>query len=162
MNHQAAIELIDRACDQVRSISHNLAPSALKNFSSTAALLQYVASISNSSSIDISFQHFGGSVQLSLERETVVFRMVQEMINNIVKHSEATEALIQLNSHHDDLVLTVEDNGKGFNSNDQKEGLGLKTIESRVAYLGAEYELISGSEGTTYTVSIPLLEKLKI
>ncbi|MEM9052865.1 MAG: sensor histidine kinase [Bacteroidota bacterium] len=157
-----AIELIDKACEQVRSISHNLAPSILNDFNLTEAMLQYVASISASSGIDISFQHFGGLISLSKEKETVVFRMVQEMINNIVKHSGATEALVQLNSHDNDLVITVEDNGKGFDYKTEKAGMGLKTIESRVAYLDAEYELNSSGEGTTYTVTIPKTEHQEV
>jgi signal transduction histidine kinase len=157
-----AVELIDRACEQVRSISHNLAPSILKSFSLEDALREFVSGVSASSEIKISFQYFGKPARLAVKKETVVYRMVQEMVNNIAKHSQATEALVQINLRDEELVLEVEDNGIGFDIERERRGLGLNTIYSRVDYLSAEIELESSDLGTSYTVRIPIEKRVEV
>lgn len=157
-----AVELIDRACEQVRSISHNLAPSILKSFSLEDAIREFVSGVSASSGIKISFQYFGKPARLSVKKETVIYRMIQEMINNIVKHSEATEALVQINLREDELVVEVEDNGKGFDTSKSHSGLGLNTIHSRVDYLNAQMEVESSDLGTSYTIQIPLEKRVEV
>lgn len=151
-----ATELIDKACAQVRAISHNLAPQLLNDFSLGDAVEQYVIRLNSGSSIRFAFQYFGDSINLEIEKMTVIFRMIQEMANNIVKHSQASDALIQLNCHEDDLVLTIEDNGIGFNTDQISEGIGLKTIRSRVVYLNAECDFSSSDEGTSFVIHIPI------
>jgi len=157
-----AVELIDRACDQVRSISHNLAPSMLKSFSLKDAVREFVSETNASSGIKISFQYFGKQERLPMEMETVIYRMMQEMVNNIVKHSQATEALVQINLREGELVLEVEDNGKGYDTSQTHEGLGINTIRSRVDYLDAELEIDSSELGTSYTVHIPIKKRVGV
>jgi signal transduction histidine kinase len=156
-----AVELIDRACEQVRAISHNLAPSILKSFSLEDAVREFVSELSASSGIKISFQYFGKSAKLPVKKETVIYRMIQEMVNNIVKHSGATEALVQINLREEELVLEVEDNGRGFDINQSHKGLGLNTIYSRVDYLNAEIEAESSNLGTSYTIQIPIENRVE-
>lgn len=157
-----AVELIDRACEQVRTISHNLAPSILKSFSLKEAVREFVSEVGASSGIKISFQYFGQTGRLPVKKETVIYRMIQEMVNNIVKHSQATEALIQINMHNEEIVVEVEDNGKGFDTSRTHQGLGLNTIHSRVNYLNAEIETESSDVGTSYTVHIPINKRVGV
>lgn len=151
-----AINMLDNAIEQVRNISHNLAPPSLQNFSLTEALFQFCQNMASSSGIDIKFQSFGTPIKLGSDYETAIYRMVQELINNIVKHAEATEALVQLNHHIDILDITIEDNGKGYDTALGHEGIGLKNIQSRAAFLHSEVQVDSSDEGTAVQIQIDL------
>ena len=92
--------------------------------------------------------------------ETVLFRVLQEVVNNIIKHAKASEVSIQLIKHEKELTLLVEDNGVGFNVEktlNEFEGIGLKNIQSRVAFLNG-YVLFDSfpGKGTTVTIEIPV------
>jgi signal transduction histidine kinase len=153
-----AIDMLDKAIEQVRHISHNLAPPSLQSFSLTEALFQFCQNMSASSAIDIEFQYFGNPIKLNAEYETAIYRMVQELINNIVKHAECTEALVQLNHHTDTLDITIEDNGKGYDTHGHHAGIGLKNVYSRAAFLRSELYIDSSDKGTTATIQIDLRE----
>ena len=78
------------------------------------------------------------------------------MVTNILKHSKATEAMIQFNYREEELFITVEDNGIGFDKSAIKEGIGHKNIKTRVAFLNAQLDSNSSDSGTSYTLSIDL------
>jgi signal transduction histidine kinase len=151
-----AIEMIDNSCDQVRNISHNLSPTTINDFGLVTSLKNYCAKLEGFHSIKINFQYFGNELQLSKNIETVIYRIVQELVNNIIKHAEATEALVQINSHDDNLFITVEDNGKGLEQINHKSGIGLKNIASRIAFLNGTLEEEHNKNGTTFTINIDL------
>ena len=91
--------------------------------------------------------------------ESALYRVVQELVQNIVKHARATEVNLQLIRHATELALMVEDNGVGFDpaALGAEAGIGLRNIESRVAYLGGTLELDSRpGYGTTITATVPL------
>ena len=91
----------------------------------------------------------------------VLYRIIQELINNIIKHSNATEVLVQLNCMDNLLAITVEDNGQGFSIEASREGIGLDSIKSRVDYLSGKLD-IQSKEGMGTSVYIEfILEKLK-
>ena len=151
-----SIELIDGACAQVRAISHNLIPTSIVDFGLVETVNQYCVKINNSYPIIFDFQYFGNPAVLNKKNETVIYRIIQELINNISKHSKATTALVQLNFHENELFITVEDNGIGFNINDVHKGLGLKNIKSRADFLNANLEIDSGEKGTSYHINVDL------
>lgn len=153
---QKSIEMIDVACSQVRGISHNLIPTSIRDFGLVETVNQYCAKINASCSLPIDFQSFGNPEVLNKNKETVIFRIIQELINNICKHSQATAAIVQLNFHEDELFITVEDNGIGFNSNVIQNGLGLKNINSRVHFLNANLEIESSAKGTSFHITVDL------
>jgi signal transduction histidine kinase/Flp pilus assembly protein TadD len=155
-----AIEMLDKAIEQVRNISHNLAPPSLQRFSLTEALFQFCQNMGASADVEIKFQSFGNPIKLNSEYETAIYRMVQELINNIVKHAESSEALVQLNHHADTLDITIEDNGKGYDTASYHSGIGLKNVYSRAAFLQSELYIDSSEKGTTATLQIDL-RKLK-
>uniref|UniRef100_UPI00260DD42C tetratricopeptide repeat-containing sensor histidine kinase n=1 Tax=Winogradskyella sp. TaxID=1883156 RepID=UPI00260DD42C len=149
-----AISMLDNAIDQVRHISHNLVPPSLQNFNLIEALQQFSSKISSTNTIKINFQLYGEYLKLNKDAETAIYRIVQELVTNIVKHSEATKALVQINCHHENLYITVEDNGIGFDTTKTYKGIGFKNIESRVALLNADFSVDSNSKGSTFTVNI--------
>jgi len=150
------IEMIDNACTQVRRISHNLMPSSILDFGLVETVNQYCSKINSSHPLTLDFQYFGNPSVLPKKAETVIYRIIQELINNIIKHSKATSALVQMNFHENELSITVEDNGVGFEVKNAKNGLGLKNIESRIQLLKATFEIDSGSKGTSFQINIDL------
>lgn len=150
------IEMIDNSCAQVRSISHNLMPASIVDFGLVETIRQFCAKIDSSHPIEIDFQYFGNPAVLPQNVETVIFRIIQELLQNIIKHAEATSAMVQLNFHDDELSITVEDNGKGFDNEKAQEGLGLKNIRSRVDFLNAQLDLTSNQSGTSFHITIDL------
>ncbi|WP_456437666.1 tetratricopeptide repeat-containing sensor histidine kinase [Psychroserpens sp.] len=151
-----AIDMLDNSIEQVRHISHNLAPPTLQNFNLIEAIQQYCKKIASTNSLSIDFQNYGELNKLNKETETAIYRIVQEAINNIIKHSKATEALVQINSHQDNMAITIEDNGIGFNPKNNKAGLGLKNIQSRAEFLKSEFSIDSNKNGTTIQIDINL------
>jgi len=155
------IEMIDQSCSQVRNISHNLMPASIIDFGLVETVQQYCFKINNSHPLQLDFQYFGNQGYLPKKSETVIYRIIQELINNIIKHSKATTALVQMNFHENELFITVEDNGTGFDQKTVKNGLGLKNIQSRIQFLNANLDIDSTQNGTSFQINIDLnsLEK---
>ncbi|MBP0904412.1 ATP-binding protein [Mariniflexile gromovii] len=151
-----SIDMIDYSCDQVRNISHNLSPTTINDFGLITSLKNYCNKLEGFHPIKINFQHFGNDIKLSKNIETVIYRIIQELVNNIIKHADASEAVVQINSYDDNLFITVEDNGKGFESSQKNAGIGLKNIASRIAFLNATLEEEHNANGTTFTINIDL------
>ena len=86
-----------------------------------------------------------------------MFRIIQELVSNAIKHAEASEINVQISNRYEVIQITIEDDGKGYDK-DRKEtkGIGLSNIQSRVDYLNASLDVISNSNGTSYTIDIDL------
>ncbi|WP_203258448.1 tetratricopeptide repeat-containing sensor histidine kinase [Hyunsoonleella ulvae] len=154
-----AVSMIDKSCKQVRAISHNLVPPALKNFSLVEAIEDYCSTSNAIHNIHIRFQHLGNAIALSKKAEANVFRIVQELVNNSIKHAEATEIDVQISHQDDSIQLTIEDNGKGFNINQEgNHGIGLQNVYSRIKYLNAKLDVTSDNKGTSYVIDIDAKE----
>jgi signal transduction histidine kinase len=93
---------------------------------------------------------------LSKKSETIIYRIIQELVTNILKHSKATEAMIQFNYREDELFITVEDNGIGFDKIAISNGIGHKNVQTRIDFLNAQLDVESSSAGTSYTICIDL------
>ncbi|MFC0604630.1 sensor histidine kinase [Winogradskyella pulchriflava] len=157
--YKASINLLDQTVEQIRQISHNLIPPSLNSFNLKEAIQQYCLKINNAHDIDIKFQYYGDQFNFKKNIEIVIYRIVQELINNIIKHAQATEAIVQINHHKKTIDITIEDNGIGFSTTTNHGGIGLKNIAHRTAYLNASLDINSGTDGTSVTISIDL-EKL--
>ncbi len=154
--YKDAIGMLDIAVDQVRRISHNLAPPSLHNFDLLEAIKQYCTKVTSANALNIDFQFFGGPLTLEKEAETAIYRMIQELLNNVVKHANATEALVQINHRDHSLHVVVEDNGIGFKPDSKTNGIGLQNVRSRVNYLKGTLDIDSGDGGSTFTIEIDL------
>ncbi|WP_179008646.1 tetratricopeptide repeat-containing sensor histidine kinase [Winogradskyella forsetii] len=154
-----AVAMIDKSCEQVRAISHNLVPPALKNFSLIEAIEDYMGTMNTIHEPEINFHHIGDAIELSKKVEINIFRIVQELVNNSVKHANANEINVQLSHRENLLQLTIEDDGEGFNKDAvTSEGIGLKNIQSRVDYLNAKMDFDTSAKGTSYIIEINTTE----
>ncbi|MCB0807283.1 MAG: sensor histidine kinase [Bacteroidales bacterium] len=155
--HLRAFEMLDDACAEVRKISHDMMPGSLEKLGLQAALKDLVSRIETSANLKVVFQEFGDKKHLDKTNETMLFRIVQEMLNNVVKHAEAKEVILQLTWHEHSLNVIVEDDGKGFDANLVDAGIGLQSIRQRVDYLGGELGIdTQKGRGSTFTIDIPL------
>lgn len=150
------ITMIDESCAQVRSISHNLMPSSIVEYGLLETIKEYCIKINNSNALKIDFQYFGNYISLSKKTETVIYRVIQELLTNILKHAHANEAIIQFNYREDELFITVEDDGIGFDKNAISSGIGHKNIQTRIDFLNASLDVDSSKSGTSYMISIDL------
>jgi signal transduction histidine kinase len=152
-----AITMIDDSCKQVRAISHNLVPPSLENFSLIEATEAYCNNLDAVNPIAINFQSIGDEFQLSKKAEINIFRIIQELVTNSLKHAEANEIDVQMSCQNNLLQITVEDDGKGFDRAEVKgKGIGLSNIESRIEYLNATVDFMSNNKGTSYTFEIDI------
>ncbi|GAB5522264.1 MAG: hypothetical protein Roseis2KO_01360 [Roseivirga sp.] len=158
--YDKANELLDQASSEVRNISHNLLSGVLVKFGLVPALQDLKDTVEATGKLKV--QLVAGEQtegRLSGEQELQIYRIVQELISNILKHAKATEAVVQLNRTNGEINLIVEDNGVGFDVEEarQKRGIGLKNLEARAAKLNAKLHFDSGKgAGTTVSVDIPL------
>ena len=148
---------------EVREIAHNLRPYELDRLGLVAAIESMIERVSDSTSISLSADLERIEGLLSLEAETSVYRIVQEGLNNVVKHSHATAARIEIKKDTRQLVISVHDNGKGIPSpapaknGNGIHGFGLAGIAERVRVLGGSFEIDSQpSSGTTINVRLEL------
>lgn len=150
---------IDQSINELRHIARNLMPEALLRFGLKDALQDYCDHLQQSGKLSIHFQSFGMNGRVAPEAEVVLFRIAQELLNNVVRHAGASEVLVQLLRDGQRLNLTVEDNGKGFDTQNstQSEGVGWFNIRSRINYLGGTLDLRSApNEGCSVHLEIPL------
>ncbi|BAO75526.1 7TM diverse intracellular signaling domain-containing protein [Winogradskyella sp. PG-2] len=149
-------DAIDNICNDVRNLSHEISPSDLTLVGFESAISDLTNSLSGLTSLSVDFNsyHFPGN--LSENVEVQLYRVVQEVLNNILKHAEAKHIDVQLIGHDSYTTITVEDDGKGFNLNAQKKGLGLKNITSRIEQIGGKLEVDSKiNKGTSILITIP-------
>ncbi|HTN45448.1 MAG TPA: ATP-binding protein [Flavipsychrobacter sp.] len=130
----AIIGGLDEAIKELRKSAHNLMPDMLLKEGLTEAVHYFCVKLQESSKMEIDFQAYGTLPCIAPEYELMLYRMVQELLQNIVKHAHATHALIQLNYQPDIVSITVEDNGEGFDEHNisTKTGLGLAQIQERI------------------------------
>jgi two-component system NarL family sensor kinase len=156
---QNAIDLIDESVKEVRVVSHSMMPNALLKSGLVSAVKEFINKISSTGSLKINLEIVGLSARLEQTVETVLFRVLQELVNNIIKHAKASEVSIQLIRHEKELTILIEDNGVGFDVDkvsDKEGGIGLKNIQSRVAFLNGQVYFDSHlKKGTTVTIEIP-------
>ncbi|NRB61130.1 MAG: sensor histidine kinase [Winogradskyella sp.] len=152
-----AISMIDDSCNQVRAISHNLVPPSLDKFSLIEAAETYCDSMNAANHVEINFQSVGTEVALPKKAEINIFRIIQELVSNSIKHANANEINVQVSFQQGDLQVTVEDDGIGFNKKEVKgKGIGLANVESRIQYLKAEFDFVSNDKGTSCTFEVDI------
>lgn len=150
-----AVTMIDNSCQQVRAISHNLVPPSLKDFNLPEAIQNYCENLQDANNPEITFQLVGNPIEVDKKSEINMFRIVQELVSNAIKHAKASTIDVQVSYQESLIQLSVEDNGKGIEiTPDQAKGIGLDNIKSRVEYLHAEMDTLSNAQGTSHTIAI--------
>lgn len=158
--YTTTLQLMDEASAELRSISHNIMPATLSKLGLIAALKNLSNTISSNSGLQINFTSHDFTERIPEQTEMSIYRIVLELINNIVKHAQANKVTVQLIKYPDYINLSVEDNGRGFdygNALQEKKGIGLGNILSRVDYLKAKMNVDSEpGRGTTVIIDVPL------
>ncbi len=147
-NHKVlknTIGYVDEACNEVRNISHHLMPEALIRSGLMPAIGDMIDIINKTKKIKIDFTNNGFEKRLNESTEINIYRMIQELIGNVIKHSQATQMEINLSQENEHVLLTIIDNGKGFDQAKIKEtkGIGWKNIYSRLAILDGKIDIHS-------------------
>jgi len=158
-----ARNLVDDTISNVRSISKNLLPPTLEEFGLAHALSELADKVQEASGINIEKDIQLSINRLEVERELAIFRIIQEMINNALKHSSATIFKLVLKESNGQLEAKFSDNGVGFdvnlikNSKSGQTGMGLKNLENRAGAAGAEIQLSSLiGQGTKLSLKMPM------
>lgn len=154
-----ALQQLDHAMTEMRRIAHSMMPEALVRFGLTDALDDFCASFPSGNGLHIHFQAFGIDERLGQDTEIVLYRIVQELVNNAIRHGRASEIYIQLVRTDNAVNLTVEDNGAGFDTSasNQVKGMGLRNVMMRVDYLNGTLDIQSQQQmGTTVTIDFTI------
>lgn len=156
---ERSMDMLDTSIKEMRRVAHNMMPEALVKFGLDTALRDFCAEIDQSGTLNVNYQ------SMSLESATIaqttaitVYRIVQELLNNTLKHAAAQQALVQVTHTDGVITVTVEDDGKGFNTTSVKQkaqGMGWSNILSRVEYLKGQVDVQSHPDkGTSVWVEL--------
>ncbi|HWK58878.1 MAG TPA: 7TM-DISM domain-containing protein [Parapedobacter sp.] len=150
---------LDKTQQEIRSISHNLMPKTLSKLGLIPAIDELVNSLKAAyPAIKISFYRQSVTLGFSETARVNIYRIVQELLNNAIRHAAATEISLQLINHGDTLVISVEDDGKGFDPQHvAANGIGLQSMQSRASVMGGQLTVDSGKKrGTFISVALPI------
>lgn len=150
-------EMLLESIQEVRGIAQDLLPGALKYGGLVSACTQFFNAIEKSTPIQLNAQFDGDVIRLSEKNELSVFRVIQELVNNTLKHAEASVIDLNVNFQGSMLLITYKDNGVGLPENRMHQGLGLLNIESRIQSLKGDYTVHSHpGKGVEFVIEIPL------
>ncbi len=155
---QKALSLLDESCKEIRVVSHNMMPNVLLKKGLVNAVKDFLAQI-NKKDLNINIESDGLQKAIPPHIETVLYRVIQEAVNNVIKHAKASDLFITLYNEDDGIDVMIEDNGVGFDKhNISSDGIGLQNIKSRIAYLKGTVEWdTSENNGTVLSIHIPIV-----
>jgi len=148
---------LDNTIAELRKVAHNLMPEALVRFGLKSAVQDFCESMQLSGNTKIICEQFGPDRQLGSIADINVYRIIQELMNNSLVHGKAAQVLVQLTKTADKVLITVEDDGKGFDLDSLKRspGIGVTNIRSRVNYFSGKLDIESKrGEGTTINIEL--------
>jgi len=153
-----AIRLLDTSIGELRRVAHNLMPETLNHYGLKTALNDFVNEMGNSRATALNFRFFGEDIRYNTQLELTVYRIAQELVNNALKHAEASSVDLQLISSDDRICIQVVDNGKGFIPGEAaNSGKGLVSIRERVQAYNGRFELESKpGEGSDISIEFPV------
>ena len=155
-----SISILENVNEGINEISRNLSPAILKNFGLEKAFEQLCNIIKETAIVQVDFKCFGLKERLDPKIELALYRIGQELLNNVLNHADATQLDIQLIRHTESLIMMVSDNGNGFDTSIQElktSGFGFKNINYRVRTLNGELNIDSSKgKGTTVTIELPI------
>ena len=142
----------------MRRVAHNMMPEALIKFGLDTALKDFCNDINQSGALQVGYQSIGmDNVVIEQTTAITIYRIVQELVNNTMKHAAAKTAIVQVSKTNDEISVTVEDDGKGFNPVILQEGKGIgwSNIQSRVKYLKGRLDVRSEpGKGTSVHIEL--------
>ncbi|TGB02378.1 sensor histidine kinase [Halobacillus salinus] len=151
-------KMVRSALYEVRRIIYDLRPMALDDLGLIPTLKKYIATMEDYNNVRITFQPFGKERRFETKYEVALFRLLQEAVQNALKHAEATEIKVKVEMTHNATTIIVKDDGKGFDPSEKKEqSFGLVGMRERVDMLDGEMKIDSSpGKGTMVTILIPI------
>lgn len=155
---ERSMEMLDSSIREMRRVAHNMMPEALVKFGLDVALSDFCNDINQTGALTVRYQSIGmGNAQIDQTTSITIYRIIQELINNTLKHAGAKNAIVQISKNEDAISITVEDDGIGFDSRllNMSKGIGWSNIQNRVEFLKAKLDVQSSSDkGTSVHIDI--------
>nr|WKN36172.1 AAA family ATPase [Tunicatimonas sp. TK19036] len=151
-------QLLDESCNELRRIAHDMMPPDFDTQTIEQILEGFFRKYLLAAGLTYDFQAKEIPQQLSLAVKFNLYRMVQEIVHNIIKHAKAQKVSIELSNHEDQIYLKIMDDGAGFDAHFKTDGLGLRNLHNRVKMLNGRIDIDSGlAQGSTFHIHIPIL-----
>ncbi len=160
--YQTVMHLVDQACQDVRNISHELNMGVSENFGLVPALKELAAHLRQTNALKVEFTASLGPLAIDSDSQIMIYRIVQELVSNVLKHAEASRLSISLTGFEDDRMINIliQDNGKGFDPkvvSRNSGGIGLQSLQEMVDGLHGELGIDSHHKGgTTVNIDLPV------
>jgi len=153
---ETMVNLIDESCKELRAVSHQMMPLAVQSHGLKGALQNFINRIDPQIiNTTLYTEHLEEKVNTDIE--SLIYRIIQECVNNAIKHANATRMDISVIRDHDGISATIEDNGKGFDVSKSVDGIGIRNIKTRVSYLKGSIDIDSSQgKGTLVAIHVPL------
>lgn len=157
---ERSIDMLDGSIREMRRVAHNMMPEILVKYGLDTALKELCTEIDHNSVMQVNYQSVGmHQIELAQTTSVTIYRIIQELLNNIIKHANAKNVLVQLHQSEQEklLAVTVEDDGNGFDPNllKQAKGMGWQNIQNRVEFLKGKIDLQSApGKGTSVMIEI--------
>lgn len=152
------VKQLQHVINDVRNIAHNLIPTTFGEYGFIKSVEYYILRIGEYNAIRTSFVHHNALPAIGKNNEIALYRIIQELFQNTLKHAQATEAKLEIDCHDEIIQMKYTDNGIGFASDQIVKGIGLSNIDSRVKLLGGTINTIS-SDGSGISVDIKIKTK---
>lgn len=157
-----ALQMLDDSIKEVRDLSHSMMPPYILNKNLREAIEEFIHRLNNKDLVNI-YTDWVNADNIDIDKTTtlMIYRSVQEIISNVFKHAKAKNIHLELVNHDTELTLMIVDDGVGFDKDKlfkTSKGLGLKNIESRIAYIGGSLNIdTTPGKGVTYVIELPLM-----
>ena len=155
---ERSIDMLDSSIREMRRVAHNMMPEALVKFGLDTAMQDFCFDINKSGALQVQYQSIGlKEVDIDQTKSVTIYRIVQELLNNTMKHASAKNAVVQLSYNDDVLTITVEDDGKGFDPSilNQSKGIGWSNIQNRIQFLKGKWDVDSQpGKGTSVIIEM--------
>lgn len=152
-------ELISEIATDLRNLSHDLMPSSLVDFGLITAVTNLIRRVNQTQSIYVSLEHDIMDNDVSYNYELNIYRIIQELVNNAIKHAACKEVRIRLHLVDENIILSVSDDGKGSTPKQKRNGIGLYNIKNRLASLNGKFKIeTSKHKGFKVVISIPFIK----
>ncbi len=154
---EKTIDILDQGIRDLRNIAHNMIPENLIKFGLETAARDYCSYINNSNTLKVAFSPINMvDYHKDFTYSVTVYRIIQELVHNAVKHAEAKNLIVQLAAQSKTLQITIEDDGKGFDTNNTTNGIGISNVRNRVSVLEGTMQITSNHLGTTINIELPI------
>jgi two-component system NarL family sensor kinase len=160
-NHQAferSMDMLDSSIKEMRRVAHNMMPEALVQFGLNTAVKDFCNDITKSGVLNVDYHSVGLEDYIFEQTASItIYRIIQELLNNTIKHANATSAIVQLIKTREKITFTVEDNGKGFDTSilNASKGIGWINIKNRIGFLKGTLDVTSRQgEGTSVQIEL--------